>query len=184
MADYWRNLPHFHPEQRYLFVTWRLHGTLPAEKSTIKHATPGQAFAAADRALDRSQGPRLLAEPRIANLVAEVLLIGEQEKHLYELNAWAIMPNHVHVLILPSVPLAQITQWIKGRTARELNLLLGRQGGPFWQHESYDHWVRNQRELNSIAAYIENNPVAAGLAKTPEDWPWSSAGHEKLITAS
>ncbi|MCX6620942.1 MAG: transposase, partial [Acidobacteria bacterium] len=85
-----------------------------------------------------------------------------------------VMPNHVHLLILPHAALPLITHWIKGRTAREANLLLGRTGEPFWQHESYDHWVRSARELLRIAAYIEANPVAAGLS-TPEDWPWSSA---------
>jgi REP element-mobilizing transposase RayT len=85
------------------------------------------------------------------------------------------MPNHVHLLILPRVALPQITHWIKGRTAREANLLLGRVGEPFWQHESYDHWARNERELRRIAAYIEDNPVSAGLAATPDAWPWSSA---------
>ena len=50
------------------------------------------------------------------------------------------MPNHVHVLILPRVALAQITHWIKGRTAREANLLMGRMGERFWQEGSYDHF--------------------------------------------
>jgi putative transposase len=71
--------------------------------------------------------------------------------------------------------LPQITHWIKGRTAREGNLLLGRTGEPFWQDESYDHWVRNEREFHRIVKYIEWNPVSAGLVTKPEDWPWSSA---------
>ena len=45
---------------------------------------------------------------------------------------------------------------------------------------AYDHWVRNEREFHRIVAYIEENPVSAGLAATPEDWPWSSAGTGKL----
>ena len=85
------------------------------------------------------------------------------------------MPNHVHLLILPRVPVPKITHWIKGRTAREANLLLGRTGEPFWQDESYDHWVRTGQELGRIATYIEANPVSAGLTATPEEWPWSSA---------
>jgi type I restriction enzyme R subunit/putative DNA methylase len=85
------------------------------------------------------------------------------------------MPNHVHLLILPSAPLAQITHWIKGRTARGANLLLDLTGEPFWQNESYDHWVRTAKECRRIAAHIEENPVSAGLVGAPEDWPWSSA---------
>jgi REP element-mobilizing transposase RayT len=95
--------------------------------------------------------------------------------HFYESQAWVVMPNHVHLLILPRVSLPQITRWIKGRTAREANRLLGRTGQPFWEPESYDHWVRSEKELHQIEHYIEQNPVAAGLAIAPEDWLWSSA---------
>jgi len=55
----------------------------------------------------------------------------------------------------------------------EANLLLGRTGA-FWQHESYDHWVRNEREFNRIVAYIEENPVSAGL-RLRSRLAWSSA---------
>jgi REP element-mobilizing transposase RayT len=106
----------------------------------------------------------------------EAIRTGESEKQFYELQAWAVMPNHVHLLILPRVALPQITHWLKGRTAREANLLLERSGEPFWQDESYDHWVRNEKEFSRIVAYIEENPVSAGLVATPEDWRWSSSG--------
>jgi REP element-mobilizing transposase RayT len=174
MAEYRRRLPHFHPDGEYLFVTWRLHGSLPVAPPDIVYATPGHAFAAQDRALALSHGMPWLSDTRVARQVAEAIGTGEC-RGFYELSAWVVMPNHVHMLILPRVALPQITHWIKGRTAREANLLWGRVGEPFWQHESYDHWARNERELRRIAAYIEDNPVAAGLAATPDAWPWSSA---------
>ena len=52
---------------------------------------------------------------------------------------------------------------------------VGRTGEPFWQKESDDHWVRDQAEWERIAAYIENNPVQAGLVTRAEDYRWSSA---------
>lgn len=174
MAEYRSRLPHFHPDGEYLFVTWRLHGCLPAVQPGATYPTPGHAFAAEDRALAQNRGVLWLKDTRVARLVAETIRAGES-RNLYELSAWVIMPNHVHLLILPDKPLPRITHWIKGRTARESNLVLGRGGEPFWQHESYDHWVRNEKEFQGIAAYIEQNPVKAGLAATPEDWPWSSA---------
>ena len=100
---------------------------------------------------------------------------GERERYFYDLRAWVIMPNHVHVLLEPKVPLSIITRWLKGSTARQANEILGRTGNTFWQNESFDHWVRNDEELNRIVRYIEYNPVTAGLVKTPEDWAWSSA---------
>jgi len=86
------------------------------------------------------------------------------------------MANHVHVLLLPNIDPSKLLRSLKGFTARESNRHLGRTGQPFWQAESYDHWVRSSEELDRIAAYIENNPVKAGLAARPEDYSWSSAG--------
>jgi putative transposase len=175
VAEYRRRLPHFHPDGAYLFITWRLHGTMPASPPAIIYATPGHAFVAQDRALDRAEGYRWLADTRIAQHIVDTIRIGESEKGFYDLQAWVVMPNHIHMLILPHVALPQITQWIKGKTAREANHLLQRTGEPFWQDESYDHWVRNEKEFNRIVSYIEDNPVSAGLTPTAEDWPWSSA---------
>jgi REP element-mobilizing transposase RayT len=155
-------------------VTWRLDGLLPTQAPDVIYATPGHAFAAEDRALAQSHEHLWLNDTRVARHVAEAIRNGESEKRFYELQAWVIMPNHVHVLLLPRVAPARITHWLKGKTAMEANLLLGRTGA-FWQHESYDHWVRNEREFNRIVAYIEENPVSAGLAAAVEDWPWSSA---------
>jgi putative transposase len=159
-----------------LFVTWRLYGSLPAALTDIIYPTLGHAFAAQDRALDRAQGPRWLNDSRLAHIVAEAILAGAIEKRFYELTAWAVMPNHVHILILPRVQPHLITRWVRGSTARAANLLLARTGEAFWQQESYDHWARNATDRDRIAAYIEHNPVAAGLAAQPESWPWSSAG--------
>jgi len=53
--------------------------------------------------------------------------------------------------------------------------------GPFWQKESFDHWVRDVDELERIIRYIEENPVKAGLVASPEDWPHSSANLRKLL---
>lgn len=85
------------------------------------------------------------------------------------------MPNHVHLLVTPRVSLPKLTQRLKGFTARQANRILNRTGEAFWQGESYDHWVRDREEGGRIAAYIEGNPVRAGLAARPEDYRWSSA---------
>jgi len=85
------------------------------------------------------------------------------------------MSNHVHVSFRPHRPAGSLRQWLKGTTARGANQMLARTGRPFWQRESYDHWVRDGHELERIAAYIENNPVQAGLAVESSQYRWSSA---------
>jgi REP element-mobilizing transposase RayT len=109
----------------------------------------------------------------VAEVVAKALCYGEKMRK-YRLHAWVVMPNHVHVLMTPESPFSGIMRWLKWTTARRSNRLLGRRGIAFWQDESYDHWVRSRDEFEKIVAYVEWNPVAAGLEERPERWPWSS----------
>jgi hypothetical protein len=85
------------------------------------------------------------------------------------------MPNHVHLLMTPKIALPKITKSLKGITAKRANLILSLSGSPFWQDESYDHLVRNDREFEKIRRYIEENPVRSGLVNDASDYRWSSA---------
>ena len=179
-----RRLPHSYPEGRWLFITWTLHGSFPPgtfpppAKATSGEAvaTSGEAFACIDRYLDNTRtGPQYLRQPSIAQFLIDFLFRGIDLGH-YELGPFAIMPNHVHVLLKPLVAPSRLLKSLKGSTARESNPLLNRNGEQFWQHESYDHWVRDEKEWDRIAAYIEDNPVKAGLVQCAEDFRWSSAG--------
>jgi REP element-mobilizing transposase RayT len=109
--------------------------------------------------------------------VTELILKGERELGYFTLHSFVVMPNHVHLLMAPKIPLPQIMNGIKGSTANAANVILGRTGKPFWQDESFDHWVRTDKEFGSIFRYIERNPVSAGLVTRPQLWPWSSAQH-------
>jgi REP element-mobilizing transposase RayT len=185
---YRRKLPHWHPdldEATLLFVTWRLSGSIPQVRLPQQLAgegacpTPqsaGRAFFALDREADKAAfGPVWLRDNRVARVVADALLHGESGRRFYQLRAWVIMPNHVHVLLRPQTNLPVITRWLKGSTARQANLILGRTGKAFWQDESFDHRVRDEMELGRLVRYVEHNPVSAGLVADPGDWPWSSA---------
>ena len=109
-------------------------------------------------------------------MVANALLYGDVARRFYEIHAWVIMLNHVHAIFQPRAALPTIMRWLKGRTGLRANKLLGRIGTPFWQDESFDHWVRNTQEQQELIEYVENNPVKAGLVATKEQWLWSSAG--------
>jgi putative transposase len=178
MTFYRRNLPHWHPPEQDIFLTWRLKGSLPSHLREIASKDePGKRFLDLDRALDRANvGPLWLSEPRIAQSVVDVLQRVQQQGHAV-IHTYAIMANHIHALIAPRAPVRQITRLVKGATAHQANRYLGFSGSHFWQDESFDHWIRNPAEWQKISAYIEQNPVAAGLVNRKEDWPWSSASH-------
>ncbi len=130
----------------------------------------GAAFVWMDRYLDSTcEGPQYLGRPEIAKIVEDLL-----REASCSLHAYAIMPNHVHMLLTPLIPPPKLMQFIKGKSAREANKLLGI-SGTFWQHESYDRLVRTPEEFTKIKNYIESNPVKAGLAGTQEAYRWSSA---------
>jgi putative transposase len=178
MTFYRRRLPHFYAAGQPVFVTWRLHGSLPPDRAFPPAAlTSGQAFAALDRLLDEAKsGPFYLRQPPIADMIVEAIQYNATTLQHYILHAFVVMPNHVHLLATPSVPLPKLTKSIKSITAKRGNAMLALTGNPFWQEESYDHLVRNQREFESIRKYIEGNPVRAGLAQDANEYRWSSAG--------
>jgi len=184
MTENRRRLPHRYPEGKWLFVTWHLHGSLPTGLYPPPGIRAGQAFVWMDRYMDTTRhGPMYLCRPEIASIVASSLKRGVELGH-YDLRAYAIMANHVHVLLLPKVPAQRLLGSLKGSTAHEANRILCRTGTPFRQAESYDHWVRDERELEEITAYIENNPVKTGFSARPEDYPWSSACGGKSAAAA
>ena len=140
-----------------------------------------------------------LNDPRLAALIRRSLHFWDGKK--YGLLAYCIMPNHVHMLIRPfdleprteadwevlepgegpdaHSPLSKIMHSLKSYTAHQANEILHRTG-PFWQHESYDHWVRDDEELERIVAYIIANPVKAGLIQRAYEFLWSSA-HDRFL---
>ncbi|MDD4310118.1 MAG: transposase [Candidatus Cloacimonetes bacterium] len=193
---YRRKLPHYQPKHGVFFITFRLafaipqkylnalnefktklnHDTDPTD-SEIKLKNKKKLIAFMDDAYtDCDSEISLTADPQVAMLVGDkIQSLGESMYHLY---AYAIMPNHVHLVIKPktnednAVSLADIMKQIKGSTARSINLLLHRTGS-VWFQEYYDYWVRNQEELYRIIEYIRQNPVKAKLVENPEDWEFT-----------
>lgn len=177
MSFHRRRLPHWQPEGRPLFLTWRLFGSLPEDRyPSLDREFAGRAFEWIDRCLDEAkQGPVWLRRDDVSQLVVDSLEHGARVMELYELHAFVVMSNHVHLLLTPRVAASRIMQSMKGYTAREANRILGRTGEPFWQNEYFDHWIRDSAEFALVKAYVENNPVRAGIVSHPDEYRWSSA---------
>lgn len=176
MHYYRRRIPHINAPGEPVFLTFRLHGTLPSNRAfPIPNLTSCEAFVAWDRLLDGAQyGPAYLRQSAAADIVAARIHQHAVELKHYELHAWVVMPNHVHLLVTPFVDLRELTRRLKGATARLVNQALGR-SGTLWQDECFDRLVRNETEFTRTLGYIENNPVKACLAASPEEYRWSSA---------
>jgi len=178
MTFYRRRLPHVYETDRSVFVTWRLHDSLPTHRAFPPDAlNSGQAFAAMDRLLDESRGGAFyMRQPAVADMIVEAIQHNSMTLGHYLLHAFVVMPNHVHLLTTLAVALPKLTKSLRGITAKRANEMLALTGSPFWQEESYDHLVRHQREFERIRGYIEGNPVRAGLVTEASEYRWSSAG--------
>jgi len=146
----------------------------PQVRAKAVHDIKKAHFANYDAVLDQAAtGPTWLRDERIAELVGREVF-GLEELAVNVL-AYCIMSNYVHVLLqLPDFPAfspARMMQRLKGRTALPANKLLGRQGEPFWRHESHDHLVRDGEECARVTAYVLNNPVKAGIVEDWRQWP-------------
>jgi putative transposase len=201
-AHYRRRLPHVQPQGATFFVTFRLAGSLPAEvvkklmqerervdfelekitnaKERMERAylESRRLFGKWDNELDESTtGAAYLSDPRIADMVAEGLHF--RDGKVFDLVSFCIMPNHAHVVFTPlkegrgsHIALSRIMHSLKRHTAHEANRIMGRTG-TFWQHESYDHFVRDDAELDRVVKYVLHNPVKASLVKEETEWKWN-----------
>lgn len=89
--------------------------------------------------------------------------------------AWCLMPNHVHLVLVPSAEggLSGALHRTQGRYTRAINAR-AQSVGQLW-HGRFASFVMDERYLLACARYVERNPVRAGLVEHAADWPWSSA---------
>jgi len=177
-----RRLPHWRQTDATYFVTFRLADSVPQsllhqwrdERAIWMRLHPPPWRLDAEREykqrftnrmqewLDAGMGA---CQMRRGDVRAEVeLCILHFDGKRYDIDAFVLMPNHVHLLIKPAPrhDLATMLQAIKGVSANRSNQLLGRKSR-FWMDESYDHIVRDATELAAFRNYIAANPVRAGL---------------------
>ena len=171
-------LPHCDKPGLIQFVTFRLDDAMPVERRhewEVLHAIKDERERRTrlDSYLDRGYGACHLKESRVADCLEGALRFHDAQR--YRLCAWTIMPNHVHVLFEEwQTPMDEVLYTWKRFTATKANQLLGLRGR-FWQPEYWDRYMRDEEHFNKARRYIEANPVKAGLCRSAEEWPWSSA---------
>jgi superfamily II DNA or RNA helicase/REP element-mobilizing transposase RayT len=112
----------------------------------------------------------------------------------YELFAICVMPDHVHALFQPWPKnetsheetkywsLTELMRSLKSFTAREINRAEGKSGA-VWEKETFDRYIRSDRDLAEKFHYILRNPWNAGVAKQNEDYPWIWTADDEMRLA-
>jgi putative transposase len=110
------------------------------------------------------------------------LLGGVVRGYGWNVLAFCLMPNHVHILIeTPEPNISEGMHLLHTRYVRYFNDKY-RRVGPLFQDRPKTPLVKGEAALVRVVGYIALNPVEASLAKRPEDWPWSS--HAALTSAA
>lgn len=186
------NLPHWTCNRAIYHVTFRLADSIPQEKleqwKRERERLEQEALVGNDPLpeteearirdwyaetietyLDAGNGQCWLRDPEVARIVTDALHHFNGQR--YQLHVFCVMPNHVHVLVetlTPEHPLEKIVHSWKSFTANRINQVVGR-SGQVWQHEPFDHIVRDEAEYRNQVAYVLNNPAKAGI-QAPT-WP-------------
>lgn len=177
-------LPHWQQGSSWVFVTWRLHDSIPKQKLVQwmatrerwlqQHLTPWDEQTAAeyhqrfaqqiDDWLDQGIGSCVLKNSVNARIVADSLRHFDGER--YEMGTFVVMPNHVHVLFRPlgGHLLSNIVKSWKGFSARKINALTG-ESGAVWQADYWDQLIRNDLHYHTVVTYIRENPAKAQLSR-------------------
>ena len=171
-------LPHRDEPGLTQFVTFHLADSFPAAllsewDALLKVEDDHERRLQLQAYLDRGRGECHLGRREIGELVDGALRFYHAKR--CEMLAWAVMPNHVHVLFKTGVaPMSAVVGGVKEYTAREANKILHRHG-QFWAEDYWDTYMRDAQHEVDTRRYIELNPVKAGLVREAKDWPWSSA---------
>ncbi len=203
---YYRHRPHYQPPGATMFITFRLKGSLPEFKikeirfkyDQIKqllwnfyenphwseliqnyYAEQKKLIELYDRYLHEAKsGPHYLKNNDVAEIVCQTMKYWHGKK--YDLIAYCIMSNHVHVVLKPLEinkdeyhSISRIMHSIKSYTANKANRLLNRVGQQFWEHENFDHFSRSDDETVRIVNYVLHNPVKANLVIAQKEYPWN-----------
>jgi leucyl-tRNA synthetase len=178
-----RNLPHWNQNAKQYFLTWRLADSLPKDKllelEALQLSTNVTGEAAEEHAahvfekvnewLDSGHGSCLLKQPEPRDVVRSALHHFDEQR--YSLDAYVIMPNHVHVLVTlkEGEEISKILHSWKSFTAKEINKLTGAEGA-VWQDETFDRIIRSSEHEQFVRDYIWKNPARAGLGEEKFAW--------------
>ena len=173
------NLPHRNKKGLIQFVTFRLADSLP--KSVLleienklndlsEENYKREKRNLSEKYLNNGLGSCALKHPEMAQVMMEALQYHDNDK--YNLLAWSIMPNHVHVLIKTNDDLPKIIQSWKSFTGKwalknnqKYKLGIASKADKFWQAEYWDRFIRDEKHFNNTIKYTLENPIKAGLDK-------------------
>lgn len=155
------NLPHLSLQGHYQFVTFRTKESVDVYMKKMQGCSDANSVKQykIDSYLDSSTKGAYL-NGKVLDAVKAYIF--SKDKEIFDLLAFCIMPNHVHILFKEIKSLRETMKLLKGGSAHMINKLLN-QKGSFWANEYYDKLIRDEKHFAVVYNYIKNNPIKANL---------------------
>ena len=153
----YNHLTHIDIADYYQFITFRTRDSTDSflKKLNYQKKLEGEKQLEIDNYLDQSKQGAYLNSDALVYLNS---YLREADSRFYILSAFAIMPNHVHLLVKPLLNLSSMMQRLKGESANKLNKILERKG-VFWESDYYDKAIRDEKHYQIVYNYIQKNPL-------------------------
>ena len=99
----------------------------------------------------------------------------------FRLIAYCLMPDHLHLLVVPPGTSKELSAFVGAFKSRSTRLLWGKGlKGRVWQESFYDRVLRKDEDIKVVAEYIVANPVRKGIASSTEAYPYSQTFPEEI----
>jgi putative transposase len=148
---------------------------VPKKRKRVSYNDPGHAHELTFTTYRRT---RYFLDPANCELFLRHLSAA-RERTGFQLWAYVVMPEHVHLFVYPGVggpDIAEILKQVKQPFSRAMGDLGRRRHEALWQAGGgYDRNITTRKAARAVADYIHMNPVRRGLCVSPQDYPWSSA---------
>jgi len=155
------NLPHIDMMGYYQFVTFRTHDSIDEFLKKIQNEDVDTKIKQykIDTYVDSSKNGSYLNDEILEYLKKFFL---SYDGKLYDLVAFCIMSNHIHILFKQKDDLKKIVKILKGSSSNFINKLLNKKG-QFWESGYFDKAIRDEKHFMVTYEYIKNNPLKVGL---------------------
>ena len=122
----------------------------------------------------------IFVRPDVNGVVIDCLQ-HEAERLGFRLIAYCLMPDHLHLLVIPPGAGKDVSAFVGAFKSRSTRLLWAKGlEGRVWQASFYDHLLRKDEDIEAVANYIVANPVRKGIASGPEAYPFSRTFPEQI----
>ena len=154
------------PDHTMPYKTWGKSRSLRLKD--FNYASPGVAY---HIAIGANEKQNIFTKPSINQMVTNTLK-NSAKLYGYELIAYCLMPDHLHILVQAGEDAKDLREFVRGFKSYCSVATPVATNRKLWQRGFYEHILRKEENVADVAEYILNNPVRKGLVEEMDQYGW------------